>query len=473
MASHSIKEQALRVMRLVGAASCRCPAHSQAFAPGARPESSAAKEHVEPEYAFEVASSTIRYGQGVTREVGMDFKNHGLKKVCVVTDQKVASLPPVKEAIQSLEGNGIKYELYDKVRIEPTDTSFKDAINFAKKGQFDSFLAIGGGSVIDTAKAANLYLCHPENEFLDFVNAPIGKGMPVNRAVKPLIAIPTTAGTGSETTGVSIFDYEPLKAKTGIANRAIRPMLGIVDPLHTLHMSPRLTANSGYDVLCHAIESFTAIPFQMRDARPLNPNLRPAYQGSNPVSDVWSKHALGIVAKYLKRSIEDSSDLEARSNMHLASVYAGVGFGNAGVHLCHGMSYPISGLVKSYRAQDYDVQHSLVPHGLSVVMTSPAVFRFTAPACPDRHLEAAKILGADTTNVKLADAGMLLSDTLRDFMYSTGVDNGLKALGYTTDDIPALVKGTLPQHRVTKLAPAGNPGEEELARLFEESMTVY
>ncbi|KAK2553916.1 Hydroxyacid-oxoacid transhydrogenase [Acropora cervicornis] len=122
MASHSIKEQALRVMRLVGAASCRCPAHSQAFAPGVRPESSAAKEHIEPEYAFEVASSTIRYGQGVTREVGMDFKNHGLKKVCVVTDQKVVSLPPVKEAIQSLDGNGIKYELYDKVRIEPTDT---------------------------------------------------------------------------------------------------------------------------------------------------------------------------------------------------------------------------------------------------------------------------------------------------------------------------------------------------------------
>ncbi|XP_015771800.1 PREDICTED: hydroxyacid-oxoacid transhydrogenase, mitochondrial-like [Acropora digitifera] len=361
MASHSIKEQALRVMRLVGAASCRCPAHSQAFAPGLRPESSAAKEHVEPEYAFEVASSTIRYGQGVTREVGMDFKNHGLKKVCVVTDQKVASLPPVKEAIQSLEGNGIKYELYDKVRIEPTDTSFKDAITWP----------------------------------VPYLNP-------------------------------RLF----LLQSAGIANRAIRPMLGIVDPLHTLHMSPRLTANSGYDVLCTAVE-------------------------------------------FINRSIEDSSDLEARSNMHLASVYAGVGFGNAGVHLCHGMSYPISGLVKSYRAQDYDVQHSLVPHGLSVVMTSPAVFRFTAPACPDRHLEAAKILGADTTNVKLADAGMLLSDTLRDFMYSTGVDNGLKALGYTTDDIPALVKGTLPQHRVTKLAPAGNPGEEELARLFEESMTVY
>ncbi|XP_068758530.1 hydroxyacid-oxoacid transhydrogenase, mitochondrial-like isoform X2 [Montipora capricornis] len=418
MASSTVREQALRLMRLVGAASCRCPAHSQNFSAGVRPQTSVAQEHIEPEYAFEVASSTIRYGQGVTCEVGMDFKNHGLKNVCVVTDQKLVNLPPVKEAVESLERNGVKYELYDKVRIEPTDTSFQDAIDFAKQ-------------------------------------------------------VPTTAGTGSETTGVAIFDYEPLKAKTGIANRAIRPMLGIVDPLHTLHMSERLTANSGYDVLCHAIESYTAIPYQRRGPRPTNPNLRPAYQGSNPVSDVWSRHALGIVAKYFKRSIKDCEDLEARSNMHLASVYAGVGFGNAGVHLCHGMSYPISGLVKSYRAEDYDVDHPLVPHGLSVVVTSPAVFRFTAPACPDRHLEAAKILGADTTNVKLEDAGFLLSDTLREYMYSTRVDNGLKAFGYKPEDIPSLVKGTLPQHRVTKLAPAGNPGEEELAKLFEDSMTLY
>lgn len=472
MASMNLREQALRLMRLVATASCRCPAHSQNFSPVPR-LSSAAKDHVEPECAFEVANSSIRYGEGVTREVGMDFENRGLEKVCVITDQKLVTLPPVKEAIESLETNKIKYELFDKVRIEPTDSSFKAAIDFAKQGNFDSFLAIGGGSVIDTAKAANLYLCHPENDFLDFVNAPVGKGRPIDKPLKPLIAIPTTAGTGSETTGVAIFDYEPMNAKTGIANRAIRPTLGIVDPLHTLHMSERLTANSGYDVLCHAIESYTAIPYQKRGPRPLNPNMRPAYQGSNPVSDVWSKHALGIVAKYLKRSIKDASDLEARSNMHLASVYAGVGFGNAGVHLCHGMSYPISGLVKSYKAKDYEVDHPLVPHGLSVIMTSPAVFRFTAPSCPERHLEAAQILGADISNAKLADAGLLLSDTLRDFMYSTGVDNGLAALGYKSEDIPALVKGTLPQHRVTKLAPAGAPGEEELARLFEDSMTLY
>ncbi|KXJ20076.1 hydroxyacid-oxoacid transhydrogenase, mitochondrial [Exaiptasia diaphana] len=475
MASTSVKDKALRLMRVVASSSCRCPAHSHAFGQGScsRLGSSTAEEHVEPEYAFEMASSSIRYGEGVTREVGMDFQNMKAKKVCVVTDKQLSKLPPLHQAIEALAKSKVEYDVYDKVRIEPTDTSFKDCIDFAKRGDYDAFLAVGGGSVIDTAKAANLYSCYPDSDFLDFVNAPIGHGKPVDKRLKPLIAVPTTAGTGSETTGVAIFDYEPLKAKTGIANRAIRPLLGIVDPLHTLHMPERVTANSGFDVLCHSIESYTAIPYTKRGPRPTNPNMRPAYQGSNPISDVWALHALRIVHKYMKRAVKDPQDLEARSAMHLASVYAGVGFGNAGVHLCHGMSYPISGLVKSYRAKDYDVEHPLVPHGLSVVLTAPAVFAFTAAACPERHIEVARLLGADTTNTKKEDAGLLLADTLRQFMLSLDVDNGLKALGYSNDHIPELVQGTIPQQRVTKLAPAGTPGEEELAMLFENSMTVY
>ncbi|XP_048577760.1 hydroxyacid-oxoacid transhydrogenase, mitochondrial isoform X2 [Nematostella vectensis] len=450
MASSNVRDKALQLMKLVTSASCRCPAHSQAFSAGHRLGSSAANKQPEKEYAFEMASSSIRFGEGVTREVGMDFKNLGVRKVCLITDSKLARLPPVEQAVESLVTHGVNHEVYDKTRIEPTDASFKDCIAFAKAGQFDSFLAVGGGSVIDTAKAANLYLSHPDNDFLDFVNAPVGKGLPVTRPVKPLIAIPTTAGTGSETTGVAIFDYQPLNAKT-----------------------ERVTANSGFDVLCHAIESFTAIPYKERGPCPPNPNMRPAYQGSNPVSDVWSRHALSIIHKYMKRSVRDPHDLEARSQMHLASVYAGIGFGNAGVHLCHGMSYPISGLVKSYKAKDYDPSHPIVPHGLSVVVTAPAVFRFTAPSCPDRHIEAARLMGADTSNVKQADAGPLLADTLLEFMHSLDVDDGLQAFGYSTADIPNLVKGTIPQHRVTKLAPAGAPGEEELARLFEDSLSLY
>merc|ERR1712042_256093 len=368
------------------------------------------------EYAFEMACSNIRYGNGVTREVGMDMDSLGAKKVGVFTDTNLVNLPPVKQVSDSLVKNKVNYVLYDKVRVEPSDVSFKDAAEFAKKEELDAFLAVGGGSVMDTAKAANLYSSDPGADFLDYVNAPIGKGKPVTVSLKPLVAVPTTSGTGSETTGVAVFDYEPLQAKTGIANRALRPLLGIVDPLHTLHMPERVAAFSGFDVLCHALESYTAIKYTDRSPRPSSPLLRPAYQGSNPISDIWSRHALGIIQKYFTRAVYDKEDLEARSQMHLASTFAGIGFGNAGVHLCHGLSYSIAGNVKRHQPHGYTCDHPIIPHGLSVVITAPAVFNFTGAANPDRHLEAAQMLGRDTRGDKQADAGPILADIMRNIM---------------------------------------------------------
>ncbi|KAM5157346.1 hydroxyacid-oxoacid transhydrogenase, mitochondrial [Mantella aurantiaca] len=459
------RDKVIHLLRQLQSASCRCPAHSHTYC-------QALSSQITTDYAFEMAMSNIRYGEGVSKEVGMDLQNMGAKNVCVMTDKNLVQLPPVKAVLNSLTKNNINFSLYDRVRVEPTDNSFMDAIQFAKKGTFDAYVAVGGGSVMDTCKAANLYACSPDADFLDYVNAPIGKGKPVTVTLKPLIAVPTTSGTGSETTGIAIFDYEEMKAKTGIASRVIKPTLGLIDPEHTLHMPERVVANSGFDVLCHALESYTAIPYNMRSPCPTNPINRPAYQGSNPISDVWAIHALRIVSKYLKRAVKNPDDREARFSMHLASTFAGIGFGNAGVHLCHGMSYPIAGLVKKYRAKDYNVDHPIVPHGLSVVLTSPAVFSFTAAMCPERHLEAAEILGADIQTAKLEDAGLILANTLRQFLFDLNVDDGLTALGYSTADIPALVKGTLPQERVTKLSPRLH-SEEDLSRLFEASMKIY
>ncbi|XP_021343409.1 hydroxyacid-oxoacid transhydrogenase, mitochondrial-like isoform X2 [Mizuhopecten yessoensis] len=431
-----------------------------------------ADPQTQKEYAFEMACSNIRYGPGVTQEVGMDCKNMGAKLVCVMTDKYLSPLAPVQVALESLERHNVPYKLYDRCRVEPTDESFKAAVDFSNQHKFDVFLAIGGGSVMDTCKAANLYSSNPQSELLDYVNAPIGKGLPVTHQLKPLIAVTTTAGTGSETTGTAVFDYLPMKAKTGISNRALRPTLGIVDPLHLITMPERVAAYSGIDVLCHAIESYTAVPYDERIPRPENPMLRPAYQGCNPVSDIWSAHALRMTKKYLKRATDNPDDMEARSSMHLASTYAGIGFGNAGCHLCHGMSYPISGLVKDFVSKGYDQDIALVPHGLSVVISAPAVFEFMAPACPERHLEAAKFLGVDITNKKNADAGQVLGDKLRQIMQDIDVPDGLIELGYTKDDIPALVKGTLPQHRVIKLAPRPQT-EEDLTQIFENCMRIY
>ena len=421
--------------------------------------------------AFEMAASAIRFGSGVTREVGHDLVELGAARVLVVTDPTLARLAPVQTAIESLEAARIAFTVYDRVRVEPTDESFLDAIAFARDGEFDAYVAVGGGSTIDTAKAVNLYVSHPPSDFLDYVNPPIGKGLPVPGALRPLIAIPTTAGTGSETTGVSIFDLSRLHAKTGIASRRLKPTLGLLDPDNTRTMPREVAASSGLDILSHAIESFTALPFDRR-ARPDRPALRPAYQGSNPISDVWSMQALRMVARYLVRAVADPEDDEARAQMLLAASYAGVGFGNAGVHLPHGMSYPVSGQVRAYRPPGYPATHPLVPHGVSVILNAPAVFRFTAVANPERHLEAAGALGADIGRAQKEDAGRILADRIIWFMRELKVPNGLRAVGYDAADINALVEGTLPQHRVTKLSPRP-AGPEDLARLFEQAMTIW
>jgi len=426
---------------------------------------------MEFDYAFEMATSNIRFGPGVTREAGADLSEWGARRVVVVTDPYVASLAPVATVLESLNDNHVAFSLFDRVRVEPSDASFREAIEYARQGDFDAFVAVGGGSAIDTAKAANLYSTYPPSDFLDYVNPPIGKGLPVPGPLKPLIAVPTTAGTGSETTGVAIFDYSPLHAKTGIAHRRLKPTLGILDPENTRTMPPQVAASTGLDVLSHAVESYTAIPYQCRP-RPGKPVLRPAYQGSNPISDLWSLEALRLVAGYLPRAVEDPSDDEARSKMLLASSYAGVGFGNAGVHLPHGMSYPVSGMVRDFKPHEYPVDHPLVPHGISVILNAPSVFRFTASACPERHLTAAGVLGADIRGVKPEDAGRVLSDRITSFMERLRVPNGLSALGYRREDIPALVEGTLPQHRVTKLSP--RPAEkEDLALLFEQALVAW
>ena len=420
--------------------------------------------------AFQMSASNIRFGPGTTAEVGMDLRDLRVKRVMLVIDPALRDLPTGQVVRESLQAAGVNFETFDGVSVEPTDASFRAATEFAVAGRFDAFLAVGGGSTIDTAKAANLYSTYP-TDFFDFVNAPVGKGLPVPGPLQPLIAIPTTAGTGSETTGVAIFDYVEKHAKTGIAHRYLKPTLGIVDSDNTRTLPPVVAAASGLDVLSHALESYTAIPFNMRP-KPARPLERPAYQGANPISDIWALRALEIVNESLLRAVREPSDDEARGAMLLAAAIAGIGFGNAGVHLPHGMSYPVAGMVKGFCPPGYHVDHPLVPHGMSVILHTPAVARFTAPASPDRHFRAAQALGADIRDAAPDDAGEILAQRVIYFMRALEMPNGLSAVGYNSADIPALVQGTLPQHRVTKLSPIP-AGEAELAKLFEASMRIW
>jgi len=422
------------------------------------------------ETAFSMDTSGIKYGPGVTREIGWDMEEQGSHRVMVLTDANLTESEAVAVTLESLRKHGIDAVLFDQVSVEPTDISFKEAIKFAEDGNFDGFVAVGGGSSMDTAKAANLYLTHPA-DFMTYVNPPIGKGTPIPGPLKPLVAVPTTAGTGSETTGVAIFDLVEMKAKTGIAHRALRPAKGIIDPNNTRSLPKMVTACTGLDQLTHSLESLTALPFSQRPA-PEHPKLRPAYQGSNPISHIWASRAAEMISQNLVRVIEDPSDMEARGEVLLAATYAGIGFGNGGVHLAHGMSYPVSGMVRDYVPEDYPPDQPLVPHGMAVVLNAPAVFRFTASANSELHLYAAKLMGKDISDAKPEDAGEILASAIVELMQKVGMPNGLSALGYGPQDVDKMVAATLPQHRVTKISPRP-AGAEDLKQLFLDSMELW
>lgn len=425
------------------------------------------------ESIFTVDPVALKYGHGALREVGADATALGMTRVMLVTDPKLATMEPVAIARQALKAAGIDVAIYAETRLEPTDASFKDAIHFARQGNFDGYVSVGGGSVMDTAKAANLYATWPTDDFLDYVNAPVGRAKPVPGPLKPHIACPTTSGTGSETTAVAIFDLVESKVKTGISSKLLRPSKAVVDPTATYTLPAGVVACTGFDVLTHAIESYTARLFTSRDL-PADPSTRPPYQGANPWSDGGALRAIELGGKYLKRGVNDPADTEARDALCFAATLAGLAFGNAGVHIPHAMSYSVSGLNHSYHAAGYEADPGMVPHGLSVVLNAPAAFRFTADTAPQRHIQAALALGADNDarQADPADAGDILAGLLEHMMQATGIPNGLSAIGYTEKDIPGLIDGAWKQQRLLVMAPK-DVTRENLADLYTAAMRYW
>jgi hydroxyacid-oxoacid transhydrogenase len=419
---------------------------------------------------FTMRSTPYKFGPGVTSEIGDDLKSLGLNRVLVVTDPGVATAGLPERVLGLIREKGIETGLFQGVSIEPTDSSVKAAIEFAESFRPDGYLAIGGGSVMDTTKIMNLYVTYPA-PFLTYVNAPIGEGKPVPGPLKPMVCLPTTAGTSSENTTVAIVDIADLHVKTGISHHYLRTTLGILDPLNSITVPPMVSACSGADVLTHAIESYTALAYNERE-KPATPSERPPYQGANPISDLWCEKAIKLVREFLPKAVKDGHDLEARTQMMLATIYAGMGFANAGVHIPHAMGYPIAGNVRRYHPEDYPQKKPIVPHGMSTSLGAPASFQFTAHAKPERHKEVAEWLGVRTAASGGDAAGKALREGFIHFMQSIGMPNGLQAVGYTSADIPVLAEGTLKQKRLIALSPEPVT-QNAVERMIEQSLVVW
>jgi alcohol dehydrogenase class IV len=422
------------------------------------------------ESIFSVSPSPVKFGPGALEEIGKDAKNLGMRRVALFTDRWVGQLECVETAKRAIAAEGLGLVVFDECLIEPTDQSFLEAAAFASDGDFDGYISLGGGSVMDTAKAANLYATYPD-EFLAYVNAPIGQAKPVPGPLKPHIACPTTSGTGSECTGIAIFDLTGSQLKTGIASPRLKPSLGVIDPTTTFSLPPLVIASTGVDVLVHALESYTAIEYNQREAA-TDPSLRPPAQGANPHSDVGALEALRLGGEYLVRAVKDPTDHEARIQLMWAATLAGIAFGNAGVHIPHAMSYAVASLKKRYTPNDYPAGKPMVPHGISVIVNAPAAIRFTGPACPERHLMATRALGADTSTATHADAGELLAQTITQLMRDTGIPNGVGALGYERSDIPDLAERTFAQQRLLNNSPCP-VSQQDLKTIFESAFSYW
>jgi alcohol dehydrogenase class IV len=420
-----------------------------------------------PESVFTYGAPQLKFGTGSSDEIGYDLSVYGVHRVLVLTDAGVASTGHPTRIAEQMKQFGIEAQVYDGVHVEPTDESMNAAVAYAREsGPWDAFVAVGGGSSIDTAKAVNL-LCTNPGELRDYLNKPVGAGTAPANPLAPLVAVPTTTGTGSESTTVCVLDVLAQKVKTGISHSRLRPTLAVVDPALTMTQPAGVTASCGMDILCHALESWTARPYHSYERKA--PDQRVPYCGANPVADMFAERAMSLLAGSFRAAVRHGDDEEARGRMALAATYAGLGFGNAGVHIPHANAYPIAGRVRDFHPDGYPDEEPMVPHGMAVALTAPAAFRFTFDASPERHLRAAELLDPDAPMPSSRQDA--LPDVLTRLMRDIGIPSGLTAIGYAEDDVPDLVAGAMQQQRLLATAPK-DVTEDDLTEIMRSSLEL-
>jgi len=418
------------------------------------------------ETVFTYGAPALKFGSGSSDEIGFDLSQYDVRRVLVITDAGVAATGHPARVAEQLGAFGIEAAVFDGVHVEPTDASLEQAIAHARDtGPWDAFVAVGGGSAIDTAKAVNL-LTTNEGELMDYINAPVGKARAPRNQLKPLVAVPTTTGTGSESTTICVLDVLAQKVKTGISHPRLRPTLAVVDPALTLTQPSGVTAACGMDILCHALESYTARAYTSYERK--RPEQRVPYCGANPIGDMWSEKAMTLLAGAFRQAVHHGDDVEAREQMALAATFAGMGFGNAGVHIPHANAYPIAGRVRDFRPAGYPDDEPMVPHGMAVSLTAPEAFRWTFDASPERHLKAASLL-APGHEYAGPDA---LPGVLADLMRDIAIPNGLGAVGYGESDVDDLVEGTMKQQRLLATAPR-EVTEDDAAAILSNSLELW
>lgn len=377
----------------------------------------------------------VKFGSGASEELGAEADAIGADTVLVITDDGVSSAG----IVEFLAGQFATAEVvvYADVEPDPDITLFEDALEYAGSVDPDLIVGVGGGSCIDVAKTTSVILDH-DGDIREYIAPPTGDGEPIQRSGVPIVAVPTTAGTGSETSPVSVISLPEENLKVGISSRFQYPDLAVVDPELTVSLPPGPTAASGMDALCHAIEAYTTRRFSAK-ARPNRAANRPDYGGRTPVTDAFALRAIDLVSDNLRRAVNTGEDLQARRNMSLASFLAGVAFTNAGLGATHALALSVAG--------EYDTGH-----GITIATLLPAVMRFNADSVADRYADVYDAFAADA-DPRPADAADAAVRAVEGLAADVGIPAGLSELGVASDALPSLAEGTMQLERLL----VGNP----------------
>lgn len=383
----------------------------------------------------------VTFGTGAIGELDAELEEKRSDSALIVSDKGVQEAGIVEQVVSSLPA-GVDHAVFAGVEPDPSVAVFESAVAFARDFEPDIVIGVGGGSSIDVAKTTSIVYKHG-GDIMDYVAPPTGEGKPVPGEGLPTVAVPTTAGTGSETSPVSVISLPDRRLKVGISSRHQYPNLALVDPALTISLPAGPTASSGMDALSHAIEAYTTRRYDMKQ-RAGSPTERPDYDGRTVLTDQLARKAIELIGDNLRRAVNNGSDLEARRNMSMASLLAGVAFTNAGLGATHAIAYPIAG------------EHH-TPHGVTIATLLPEVMRFNATSAFDRYAEVAELLGENLDGLSRDQKAERAADAVGELAADVGIPGGVSELGVTEDEIPTLAADTMEVQRLL----AGNPRRVE------------
>jgi alcohol dehydrogenase class IV len=408
------------------------------------------KRLYEFETVFEFSVPRIKFGWNAVNEIGYEARRLNSRRILIVTDKGVmgTGIPDSVKTILDKDG-GVEVFIFSDVSPEPSKDDFERCIDFARGADVDLLVAVGGGSSIDVAKTTGILLRWGGN-LIDYIAPPTGLGKRIPGPGKPVIAVPTTAGTGSEVSPASIISLPDKKIKEGITSVYQKPILAIVDPILTLSMPPNVTAITGIDALSHAIEAYITRRFDAKTAS--KPDGRPVYGGGNPVTDIFASTAVRLIGRFLPRAYSNPLDFEARWHMSLGSLLAGIAFTNAGLGLAHAIALAVGGRLH-------------YTHGEVIAAVLPSVLEFNSLSNPRALRRIAELMDEPVGGLSSREASLKAISAVRELIVSLKLPSSLRDLGVREEEVPAIVEDTLKIKRLLE----GNPRRVE-RRDLEEMM---